>query len=306
MMLGLLLARAGVEVVVLEKHGDFLRDFRGDTIHPSTLEVMYELGLLEEFLARPHQEVRELEGWIGNTRVKIADFSHLPTRCKFVALMPQWDFLDFLAGAARRYPAFRLMMNANVTGLLRRDDRVVGLVFKSPDGPREIVAELVVGADGRHSTVRRAAGLNVEDLGAPMDVLWMRISKRPGDPDTVFGRIDAGRIMVLLDRGDYWQCAYVIPKDTFTAIRAAGLDAFRADVVRLVPFFAGRMGEIAGWHNVKLLTVAVDRLTDWARPGVLCIGDAAHAMSPIGGVGINLAIQDAVAAANYLQAPLRA
>jgi 2-polyprenyl-6-methoxyphenol hydroxylase-like FAD-dependent oxidoreductase len=305
MMLGYLLARAGVEVLVLEKHADFLRDFRGDTIHPSTLEVMYELGILEDFLKRPHQELRELAGEIGDTRVTLADFSHLPTHCRFIALMPQWDFLDFLAEHAKHYPSFSLRMQAEADGLLVEGDTVVGLKAKTPEGSIEIRAGLVVGADGRHSTVRDLAGLEVKDLGAPMDALWLRLSKRPGDGSQSLGRIQAGRLLVMLDRGDYWQCAFVIPKGGFNQLRRQGLEAFRAAIVALAPALADRVEEIASWDEVKLLTVRVDRLKRWYRPGLLCIGDAAHAMSPVGGVGINLAIQDAVAAANILALPLR-
>jgi len=305
MMLGFLLARAGVDVVVLEKHADFLRDFRGDTIHPSTLEIMYELGILDDFLKRPHQEVRELAGEIGDERIVIADFSHLPTRCRFIALMPQWDFLDFIADQARLYPSFHLRMQARVTDLIIEQGRVVGLGAETPDGPIEVKADLVVGADGRYSDVRAQAGLEVEDFGAPMDVLWFRLSKRHEDGEQTLGRMQAGVVFVTLDRGDYWQCAYVIPKGGFDRLRAKGLEAFRAAIVSLNPAFADRVQEIASWDDVKLLTVTVDRLKRWYRQGLLCIGDAAHAMSPIGGVGINLAIQDAVAAANILWQALR-
>jgi 2-polyprenyl-6-methoxyphenol hydroxylase-like FAD-dependent oxidoreductase len=305
MMLGFLLARAGIDVLVLEKHADFFRDFRGDTIHPSTLQIMYELGLLEEFLKRPHQEVRELTGQIGDETVVIGDFRHLPTHCKFIALMPQWDFLNFLAEHARRYAGFHLRMQARATDLIIADGRVVGVLAETPEGPLEIRADLVVGADGRHSDIRERAGLKVEDLGAPMDVLWLRLSRRPEDKQQTLGRIQAGVVFVMLDRGDYWQCAYVIPKGGYEKMRAAGLEAFRASIVALNPAFADRVHEIASWDDVKLLTVTVDRLKSWSRPGLLCIGDAAHAMSPIGGVGINLAIQDAVAAANILWEPLR-
>jgi 2-polyprenyl-6-methoxyphenol hydroxylase-like FAD-dependent oxidoreductase len=304
-MLGFLLAHAGVDAIVLEKHADFFRDFRGDTIHPSTLEVMHELGLLEDFLKRPHQELRELRGWIGDAMVSVADLSHLPTRCKFIALMPQWDFLDFLAQHAKRYPTFRLRMQAEVTGLIEESGRVVGVCARTPDGALEVRADLVVGADGRHSTVRDRAGLEIIDLGAPMDVLWLRLSQRPGDPKQSMGRFDPGHVFVMIDRGDYWQCAFVIPKGGFDEVRARGLDAFREEVAKVAPFVRDRVGELAGWDDVKLLTVAVDRLRQWYRPGLLCIGDAAHAMSPIGGIGVNLAIQDAVAAANILAEPLR-
>jgi 2-polyprenyl-6-methoxyphenol hydroxylase-like FAD-dependent oxidoreductase len=303
MMLGLILARAGVDVLVLEKHADFLRDFRGDTIHPSTLEVVHELGLLREFLALPHQVVRELTAIVGGQRISIADFGHLPVRCPFIAFMPQWDFLDFLARHARRYPAFALRMSTGVTGLLENDGRVVGVRASGPDGALEIDAELVVGADGRDSTVRAAAGLRVQTFGAPMDVLWFRVPKKTGAAQTL-GRIEAGRIFIMLDRGEYWQCGFVIAKGSWEEIRARGLAAFRDDVARLAnaPLPSGALRD---WDEVKLLTVRVDRLPRWFRPGLLCIGDAAHAMSPVGGVGINLAIQDAVAAANLLAAPLR-
>jgi 2-polyprenyl-6-methoxyphenol hydroxylase-like FAD-dependent oxidoreductase len=304
MMLGFLLARAGIDVVVLEKHADFFRDFRGDTIHPSTLEIMYELGILDDFLKRPHQEVRTLAGQIGDERVTLADFSHLPTHCRFIALMPQWDFLDFLAEQARRFPSFHLKMRTRVTDLLIEDGRVLGLQAETPEGPIEIRADLVVGADGRHSEVRMRAGLKVEDFGAPMDVVWFRLSKHASDGQQLLGRIQAGVVFVTLDRGDYWQCAYVIPKGGFEQLRGRGLEAFRAAIAALNPEFADRLQEIASWDDLKLLTVTVDRLKRWSRPGLLCIGDAAHAMSPVGGVGINLAVQDAVAAANLLWQPL--
>jgi len=300
MMLGLLLARAGIAVQVLEKHADFLRDFRGDTIHPSTLEVMHELGVLEEFLKRPHQEVRTIGGQIGDVFLQLADFAHLPTHCRFVAFMPQWDFLNFIEEQAKRYPGFRLEMEAEATGLIEEGGRIRGVLAETPQGSLTVRADLVVGADGRHSIVRERSGLESVDLGAPMDVLWMRLSRRPTDPEQTFGRIDAGRILVMLDRGDYWQCAFVIPKGGFDQIRAGGLTNFRAEIARLAPYLGDRVGELADWSDIRLLTVAVDRLRVWHRPGLLCIGDAAHAMSPIGGVGINLAIQDAVAAANIL------
>ena len=306
MMLGLLLARAGVDVVVLEKHADFLRDFRGDTIHPSTLEVMHELGVLEELLRLPHQEVPALSVQIGDATLPVADFTHLPTRCRFIALMPQWDFLSFLAGHAARHPTFSLRMRAEAIGLIEEAGRVAGVVAATPEGPLEVRADLVVGADGRRSIVREKAGLQVEELGAPMDVLWFRLSRQAGDPDQTMGRFEVGRIFVLINRGDYWQCGYVIPKGSVEQIHGAGLEAFREDVAKLAPFAGGRRAsELRGWDEIKLLTVRVDRLPQWHRPGLLCIGDAAHAMSPIGGVGINLAIQDAVAAANLLAAPLR-
>lgn len=306
MVLGYLLARAGIEVVVLEKHADFFRDFRGDTIHPSTLELMYELGLLEDFLLLHHQELREIGAVVDDFSVTIADLSHLPVHCKFVALMPQWDFLNFIAKSARAYPKFHLHMELEVTDLIVDSGRVAGVVTKEPAGSREYRAHLTVGADGRHSIVRRKAGLEIIDLGAPIDVLWMRISRLPTDPHQTLGRFRTGKLLVTLDRGDYWQCAYVIPKDGFTSIQQRGLPAFRADIESVAPFLRGRTSELKDWNDVKLLSVAVDRLRHWSRPGLLCIGDSAHAMSPIGGVGINLAIQDAVAAANILAQPLSA
>jgi 2-polyprenyl-6-methoxyphenol hydroxylase-like FAD-dependent oxidoreductase len=297
MMLGLLLARAGLSVAVLEKHRDFLRDFRGDTIHPSTLEVLHELGILEDFLKLPHQKVEQLRGQVGETLVTIADFRRLPVRCPYIALIPQWDFLDFLARQGARYPGFQLRMETQVDGLLQKDGRVVGV----RTGATEIQADLVVGADGRSSTVRAAAGLEVKDLGAPIDVLWFRLSRRPDDPGDTMGRFDRGSILVMLNRGEHWQCAFVIPKDGAQKIRDRGLAAFRARIAKLVPVAGDRLDEIGSWDDVKLLTVQVNRLKRWYREGLLCIGDAAHAMSPVGGIGINLAIQDAVAAANVLR-----
>jgi 2-polyprenyl-6-methoxyphenol hydroxylase-like FAD-dependent oxidoreductase len=285
---------------VLEKHADFLRDFRGDTIHPSTLEVMHELGLLDAFLSLPHQEVQTLGGQVGEFSVPIADFRHLPSRCKFLALMPQWDFLNFLLAAAKRYPNFRLLLEATATDLIEERGRIAGLRAQTRNGPCEVPADLVVGADGRHSILRARAGLEVRAFGAPMDVLWMRLSREPTDPPQTLGRIDAGRMMVMLNRDTYWQCAFLIRKGGFEVMRAQGLPSFRETIAGLVPWLGERTAELAEWSDVKLLTVAVDRLQSWYRPGLLCIGDAAHAMSPIGGVGINLAVQDAVAAANIL------
>ena len=304
MILGFLLARAGVEVIVLEKHGDFLRDFRGDTVHPSTMTVMHELGLLDDFLKLPHHKLNKFAGYFGDKRVEMVDLSHLPVPAPFIAMMPQWDFLDLLADQARRWSAFDLRMQTEVTGLIEEGGRIAGVTVMTPAGPQEIRAALVVGADGRHSVVRERAGLQVDDFGAPIDVLWMRMTRRPDDPAQALGNIDQGHVLVMLDRGDYWQCAFVIPKGGFDEIQRAGLEAFRVTIASLVPFMRDRVGELNAWSDIKLLTVLIDRLRVWHRPGLLCIGDAAHAMSPIGGVGINLAIQDAVAAANILAGPL--
>jgi 2-polyprenyl-6-methoxyphenol hydroxylase-like FAD-dependent oxidoreductase len=304
-MAGYILARAGVDVVVLEKHRDFFRDFRGDTVHPSTLEVLHELGLLDEFLKRPHDELKQIETDIGGRLIKIADFSHLPTRCKFIGFMPQWDFLDLLAEAGRKLPQFRLVMQAEATELIEDGGRIVGVTANTPKGALEVRGDLLIAADGRSSVLRDKAGLKVKDLGAPIDVLWMRLSKKPSDGAPTLGRLHNGRFLVSIDRGDYWQCAYVIFKGTLDEVRARGLAALRNDIAEAAPLFADRVGELRTWDAVKLLTVKVDRLERWWRPGMICIGDAAHAMSPVGGVGINLAIQDAVAAANRLAAPLR-
>ncbi len=306
MMLGYLLARAGVEVVILEKHADFFRDFRGDTVHPSTLELMYELDLLDEFLKLPHQKVATLTGQVGADHVDFVDFRHLPTHCKYIAFMPQWDFLNFLATQGRRYKTFDLHMKTEATDLIEEAGRIVGLRASAPDGTLTIRADLVVGADGRHSTVRERAGFKSDDYGAPMDVLWFRLSRKPDDSTDTFGHIEAGKMMIMLDRGDYWQCAYVIPKGRTDDIKAEGLQAFQRRVVDMSPFLADRIDELKNWdHDIKLLTVAVDRLRQWWRPGLICIGDAAHAMSPVGGVGISMAVQDAVAAANRLAGPLK-
>jgi 2-polyprenyl-6-methoxyphenol hydroxylase-like FAD-dependent oxidoreductase len=304
-MLGFLLARAGVEVLVLEKHADFLRDFRGDTVHPSTLELMYELGLLERFLQRPHQKLSKLRALFGDEEVTIADLAHLPAHCRFIAFMPQWEFLNFLTEEGKRYPAFHLKMQTEVVELLEEEGRVVGVRAQTLDGTAEIRADLVVGADGRRSTVRERAGLIVDNLGAPMDVAWMRLSRRPEDLDQPLGRFRAGRIFIMLNRGDYWQCGLVISKGGFDDLKKRGLESLRAEMAESAPFMRDRVGELRDWNDVKLLTVTVDRLRQWSKPGLLCIGDAAHAMSPVGGVGINLAIQDAVAAANLLAASLQ-
>jgi 2-polyprenyl-6-methoxyphenol hydroxylase-like FAD-dependent oxidoreductase len=305
MMLGFLLARAGVDVVVLEKHADFLRDFRGDTIHPSTLELMYELGLLDDFLKLPHQQLDHLTAQVGDERVRMVDLSHLPTHCKYIALMPQWDFLDFLAARGRRYASFDLRMRAEATDLIEEGGRVVGVRARTPEGELAIRADLVVGTDGRHSTIREKAGFIGDDFGAPMDVLWFRLPRKEIGETETFGHIEAGVMMIMLNRGDYWQCAFVIPKGGIDRVKAEGLEAFRARVLTMSPFLADSVADLKSWDDIKLLTVTVDRLEQWWRPGLICIGDAAHAMSPIGGVGINLAIQDAVAAANRLAAPLK-
>lgn len=302
-MAGYLLARAGVHVIVLEKHADFLRDFRGDTIHPSTLEVMFELGLLEDLLRRPHQRIKYAEGELGTRRIRFADFTRLPTHCKFIALMPQWDFLNFMAEQGRRLGTFTLLMNTEAAALTRRGSSIVGLTVHTASGPIDIRSDLVIGADGRHSNLRRDAGFKVKNLGAPMDVLWFKLAYRAEQHHVVLGRIDAGQALVMLDRGDYWQCALIIRKGTFDAVRRDGIAGFRARIAKLAD--RDTADEITSFDDVKLLNVAVDRLETWCAPGLLFIGDAAHAMSPAGGVGINLAIQDAVAAANVLADPLR-
>ncbi len=304
-MLGLLLARAGVEVLILEKHADFLRDFRGDTIHPSTLEVMHELGLLEELLLLPHQKVSQINAQFGDLALTVADFNHLQTQCRFVVLMPQWDFLNFLTLEAARYPTFHLRMKSEVTGLIEEKECVVGLNAISSGRPLSVRAGLVVGADGRYSVVRTQANLKVQDFGAPMDVLWFKLTRQPSDPKDPVGRFDTGQVLIMLNRGEYWQCGFVIPKGAFREIQERGLSMFRNDIVKLAPFVSDSIGKLQNWEEIKLLTVQVDRLHQWFRPGLLCLGDAAHAMSPVGGVGINLAIQDAVAAANFLAEPLR-
>jgi 2-polyprenyl-6-methoxyphenol hydroxylase-like FAD-dependent oxidoreductase len=304
-MAGYLLARAGVSVIVLEKHADFFRDFRGDTIHPSTLELMYELGLLDEFLKQPHQEVRELRAVVNGQTVPIADFTKLPTRCKFIAFMPQWDFLNFLSMHAKAFPNLQLLMQHEVVDLMFDQQRVIGVRAKTPHGEVEIRADLVIGADGRHSIIQPCAGLERLEFGAPIDVLWMRISKKERDPQQSFGFFQQGKLLVLLDRGDYWQCGFVIPKGGFDDIKARGLQQLQNDIVSFAEFLRDRIGELNDWSKIKLLTVQINRLRDWCRDGLLCIGDSAHAMSPAGGVGINLAIQDAVATANLLGKKLR-
>ena len=304
MMLGYLLGRAGIDVVVLEKHADFFRDFRGDTVHPSTLQVMDELGLIDGFLKLPHQRLQRMEGMFGGETVRIADLSRLHVKYPFIAFMPQWDFLNFLRESGKRFASLKVMMSTEAVDLIRDGDRVTGVKAKTPDGLIDIAADLTIACDGRHSLVRERAGLEVEEIGAPMDVLWFRAGKREGESENLFARIDPGKMMVTFDRGDYWQCAFVIPKGQYDAVKARGLPALLDDVARMAPILRSGLSELKSWDDVKLLTVAVNRLKHWTRPGLLCIGDAAHAMSPIGGVGVNLAVQDAVATANLLASKL--
>jgi 2-polyprenyl-6-methoxyphenol hydroxylase-like FAD-dependent oxidoreductase len=304
MMLGYLLGRAGVETLVLEKHADFFRDFRGDTVHPSTLQVMDELGLIGEFLKLPHQQLQKMDGQFGGTSIRIADISRTRANYPFIAFMPQWDFLNFLRENGKRFASLKVMMNADATDLVWSGDRVVGVMANTPEGPVEIRADLTIGCDGRHSVVRQCAGLEVEEIGAPMDVLWFRAGRHADENESLFARVDSGKMMVTFDRGDYWQCAYVIAKGQYDAVKARGLDAFRDDVIGMAPILKSGMSDVKTWDDVKLLTVAINRLKRWTRPGLLCIGDAAHAMSPVGGVGVNLAVQDAVATANLLAAKL--
>ncbi|WP_194482921.1 FAD-dependent oxidoreductase [Bradyrhizobium arachidis] len=300
MMLGYLLGRAGIDVVVLEKHADFFRDFRGDTVHPSTLQVMDELGLIDDFLKLPHQRLQKMDGLFGGAKVRIADLSRLDTKYPFIAFMPQWDFLNFLREAGKRFASLKVMMNTEAVDLIRRGDAIAGVRANTPDGPVDIEADLTIACDGRHSTVRERAGLAVEEIGAPMDVLWFRVGRRADETENLFARIEPGKMMVTFDRGDYWQCAYVIAKGQYEAVKARGLQALLDDVVRMAPILRSGIADVKSFDDVKLLTVAINRLSRWTRPGLLCIGDAAHAMSPVGGVGVNLAVQDAVATANLL------
>ncbi len=305
MMLGYLLGRAGIDVVVLEKHADFFRDFRGDTVHPSTLQVMDELGLIDGFLKLPHQQLQKLDGMFGGTPVRIADLSRVNTKYPFIAFMPQWDFLNFLREAGKRFPSLKVMMNAEATDLIHRGEAIAGARVMTSEGAIDIVADLTIACDGRHSIVRERAGLAIDEIGAPMDVLWFRAGRRPDETENLFARVEHGKMMVTFDRGDYWQCAYVIAKGQFDAVKARGLPALLDDVGQMAPILKSGLADVKGWDDVKLLTVAINRLKRWTRPGLLCIGDAAHAMSPVGGVGVNLAVQDAVATANLLAAKLR-
>jgi 2-polyprenyl-6-methoxyphenol hydroxylase-like FAD-dependent oxidoreductase len=304
MMLGYLLGRAGVETLVLEKHADFFRDFRGDTVHPSTLQVMDELGLIDDFLKLPHQQLQKMEGKFGEDSIRVADLSRVKTKYPFIAFMPQWDFLNFLRESGKRFSSLKVMMSAGATDLIWSGKTVSGVQVTTPEGPVEIRADLTVACDGRHSIVRERANLELEEFGAPMDVLWFRAGRRPDENENLFARVEAGKMMVTFDRGDYWQCAYVIAKDQYDVVKARGLDAFRDDIIAMAPILKAGMADVKSWDDVKLLTVAINRLKRWTLPGLLCIGDAAHAMSPVGGVGVNLAVQDAVATANLLAAKL--
>jgi 2-polyprenyl-6-methoxyphenol hydroxylase-like FAD-dependent oxidoreductase len=304
MMLGYLLGRAGIDVVVLEKHADFFRDFRGDTVHPSTLQVMDELGLSESFLKLPHQRLQKMDGMFGGTSVRIADLSRLDVKFPFIAFMPQWDFLNFLRESGQRFASLKVMMSAEAVDLIRDGDRIAGVRAQTPDGVVDIEADLTVACDGRHSLVRERAGLAVEEIGAPMDVLWFRAGKRENESESLFARVDPGKMMVTFDRGSYWQCAYVIAKGQYDAVKARGLPALLEEIARMAPILTSGLSDVKSWDDVKLLTVAINRLQRWTKPGLLCIGDAAHAMSPVGGVGVNLAVQDAVATANLLASKL--
>lgn len=305
MMAGYLLARSGVPVVVLEKHRDFFRDFRGDTVHPSTLDIFYELGWLDEFLKIPHQEMPTVGGKFGGYTFTVADFRHLPAHCRFIALMPQWDLLNFIAVQGQKLPAFELRMDHEATGLIAENDRITGVTAKTPSGIVRITADLVIGCDGRHSITRQAAHMRVIEVGVPVDVLWFRISRKPADPEAALGNVNYGKALVLIHRGEYFQAGIIIRKGSFDHIRKDGIEAFQQTIAEIAPFLGDRVSEIRDWDQVKLLSVQINRLARWHQSGLLCIGDAAHAMSPAGGVGINLALQDAVAAANLLARPLR-
>lgn len=305
MMLGYLLGRAGINVVVLEKHADFFRDFRGDTVHPSTLQVMDELGLIDDFLKLPHQRLQKMDGLFGGTPVRIADLSRLRTKYPFIAFMPQWDFLNFLRQAGQRFASLKVMMNTEAVDLIRRGETIAGVRAKTPDGIVDIEADLTIACDGRHSTVRQRSGLEVEEIGAPMDVLWFRVGRKPDETENLFARVEPGKMMITFDRGDYWQCAYVIAKGQYDAVKARGLQALLDDIVCMAPILKSGIADVKSFDDIKLLTVAINRLTRWTRPGLLLIGDAAHAMSPVGGVGVNLAVQDAVATANLLVDKMR-
>jgi 2-polyprenyl-6-methoxyphenol hydroxylase-like FAD-dependent oxidoreductase len=304
-MLGYLLARAGVSVTILEKHKDFFRDFRGDTVHPSTLELLYELGLIDEFLKVPHQKVTSVGITIGDFSAELANFRQLRTHCPFTVLMPQWDFLNFLSEQGKKYSNFDLRMEHEATDLVRDRDRVRGVVVRTPDGIETVRADLVVACDGRHSVMRAAGQLPVRELGVPIDVLWFRISRQPDDRTQVLGNVNYGKLLVLINRNEYFQAAMVVRKGSFEEVKQNGLERFRQDVAQVAPFLSDRVAELQSWDQVKLLSVQINRLKQWHRPGLLCIGDAAHAMSPVFGIGINLAIQDAAAAANTLAQPLR-
>ncbi len=305
MMLGYLLARRGVSVTVLEKHNDFFRDFRGDTVHPSTLELMHELGLLEDFLRLPHQELSKVSGKVGDVALTAADLRHLPTRCKFIALMPQWDFLNFLSERAKAFSKFDLRMQHQANDLLNDGKRITGVRAQSPGGAVQIEADLVVGCDGRHSITRKAARLDVLEFGVPIDVLWFRLSRHENDPDQLLGNLNYGRVLILINRGNYFQAGLIVRKGSFDDIKQTGMDEFRKSILQIAPYLGDRVAELNDWEQIKLLSVQINRLRQWHRAGLLCIGDAAHAMSPAGGVGINLAVQDAVATANLLTTALR-